>query len=145
MPSHRAHRCWTLAYSASWMLAVGSAAGLLGTVVGTIYGTRVVETDGGLVGIAIGIALGFVGARSTVRRHGLHRGLVVGGALAAAAGTAGAWVMIGAARSARGDGPFVGLGDALSGLLLACVAVIGLACLAAGATGRLAARTAPTS
>lgn len=69
--------------------------------------------------------------------------LVVGGTLAAAVGAAGAVGMFAAARSARGDGPYVGLGDVLSGLLLAAVAAIGLACLAVGTTGRLAARTAP--
>ena len=143
MPSRRAHRCWNLAYFESWMLAAGGASGLLGTIVGSIYGPRVVDTDAALVGVPIGVALGFLGARSTLRRRGLHRVLVAGGALAAAAGTAGAGIMFAAARSARGDGPFVGLGEALTGFLLAAVAAIGLACLAAGTTGRLAARTAP--
>jgi hypothetical protein len=141
MPRAPAHRCWIVAYYACWMLAAGGACGLAAVIVWSACGPRFIDDDAGLFGIPVGVVLGFVAARKTVRHRGAHRALVIAGALAAVAGSAGAVSMFGASRTG-GEGPFAGLGEVLAGLLFGCVAAIGVVCLAAGTTGRLVARTA---
>jgi hypothetical protein len=141
VPPHLAHRGWTVAYFASWVLAAGGACGLVAAV-WSLRSDHVID-ERALPGIAFGVVLGFLAARSTVQRRGVHRLLAVGGVLAAAAGIAGAMRMFAAAKAARGDGPFAGMGEVVVGVALAAVAAIGVACLAAGTTGWLAARTAP--
>jgi hypothetical protein len=125
------------------MLAAGGASGLLAAIAWCIFADAGIDDGVGLLGIPVGVALGFLVARATRRRRGVHRALVIGGALGAAAATAGAMNMFAAARAARGDGPFVGLGEALAGLVLLAAAAVGIACIAAGTTGWLATRTAP--
>jgi len=143
MPAHRAHRCWIVAYVASWVLAAGGVCAVLAAVVATNFRGRLIDDGAALLGLAIGGLLGCLAARSTLRHRGVHRGLVVVGALAAVTGIAGAVSMFAAAATPHGEGPYAGLGDVVGAVASAAVAAIGLACLAAGTAGRLAARTGP--
>jgi hypothetical protein len=143
MPGHRlAYRCWSVAYFASWALAASGACGLVSAVAWSASGIRRIDDDVVLLGFLIGAVLGLVAARATRQRRGVHRALLAGGLVAIAAGTAGAVKMFAAAESRHGHGPFAGLGEALVGLVLVAVAAIGVAGLAAGAFGWLAARSA---
>jgi hypothetical protein len=63
----------------------------------------------------------------------------------AALGTVLALEMFVAARTRRGKGWFAGTGDVIAGLAAPWLAASGVAWFAAGTTGRLAARTAPSS
>src|SRR5262245_63751558 len=143
MPPDRAHRCWLVAYFASWVLFLGGACGLVAVVVWSACGPRIVDDDAALLGFPLGAALGVFAARATVRRRAVHRALIVVGLVAAAVGTVGAVSQFAASRASHGGGPFAGLGAALFGMLLACIAALRVVCTAAGAAGRLAARTAP--
>jgi hypothetical protein len=143
VPPQLAHRCWLVAYFASWVLFLGGACGLAAVVAWSACGPRLVDDDAALLGFPLGAVLGVFAARATVRRRGVHRTLVVLGVVAAAAGTAGAMSQFAASTARHGEGPFSGLGEALVGMLLACVAALGVAACAAGAAGRLAARTEP--
>ena len=143
MPAHRAHRCWLVAYFVCWVLALAGACGLVAVVAWSAFGPRMVDDDAALLGIPAGAVLGFYAARRTVQRRTVHRALLVGGLLGAAACTVGAVSQFAASTARHGEGPFSGLGEALLGMLLAFVAAIGVVCCVAGAAGLLAARTAP--
>jgi hypothetical protein len=143
VPSPFAHRCWTIAYFASWVLATSGACWIAVALGWAACGDAGIDDDIGLLGIPLGAVAGFLAARATRQRRRVHRVLVVVGPLIAAIGAAGAVVMFAAARARRGEGFLAGLGEAIVAFVGLAVTVIGVLWLAAGAAGLLAARAAP--